>query len=211
MGPYTMRRDNMSAETELEYNLKFFTQFIIHPTRTGAILPSSDKLCDLMTDTADLPNVSTVIELGSGTGVITERIMAKKADNTTFFALEINPAFVEATKRRCPDALVYQSSAENVMKHLELHGESGCDRIISSLPWSTFKGETQQLILDSIYDVLKPGGIFLTYAYVLGIVAPSAWRFKKKLYAKFDKVKTSRTVWSNIPPAFIYICEKASR
>ena len=206
-----MRRDDMSTDTELEYNLKFFTQFIINPARTGAILPSSDKLCELMTDMAGLNDVSTVIELGSGTGVITEKIMRKKAGSTTFFALEINPAFVEATKRKCPDALVYQSSAENVMKHLETHGESGCDRVISSLPWSTFNGETQQLILDSIYDVLKPGGVFLTYAYVLGVVAPAAWRFKKKLYAKFDKVKTSRIVWRNIPPAFIYICEKASR
>ena len=205
-----MRRENFGADTGLEYNLKFFTQFIINPARTAAVLPSSNGLCEYMTDLAGLNDVSTVIELGSGTGVITEKIMRKKAESTTFFALEINPAFVEATKNKCPDAIVYQSSAENVMKHLEMHGESGCDRIISSLPWSTFKGETQQLILDSIYDVLKPGGIFLTYAYVLGVVAPAAWRFKKKLYAKFDKVETSRIVWNNIPPAFIYISKKAS-
>ena len=204
-----MRRDNLSADTGLEYNIKFFTQFIINPGRTGAVLPSGERLCELMTDHAGLMDVSTVIELGSGTGVITEKIMRKKAEDTTFFALEINPAFVQATKNRCPDAIVYQSSAENVMKHLEMHGESGCDRIISSLPWSTFKGETQQLILDSIYEVLNPGGIFLTYAYVLGVVAPSAWRFKKKLYAKFDKIETSRIVWNNIPPAFIYVCKKA--
>ena len=206
-----MRRENFSADTGLEYNLKFFTQFIINPARTGAVLPSSDGLFEYMTDLAGLNDVSTVIELGSGTGVITEKIMRKKAESTTFFALEINPAFVEATKNKCPDAIVYQSSAENVMKHLEMHGESGCDRIISSLPWSTFKGETQQLILDSIYDVLNPGGIFLTYAYVLGVVAPAAWRFKKKLYAKFDRVETSRIVWNNIPPAFIYISKKASK
>ena len=205
-----MRRDDFSADTGLEYNLKFFTQFIINPARTGAVLPSGDKLCEYMTDLAGVNDVSTVIELGSGTGVITEKIMRKKAETTTFFALEINPAFVEATKAKCPDAVVYQSSAENVMKHLEMHGESGCDRIISSLPWSTFNGETQQLILDSIYDVLKPGGIFLTYAYVLAVIAPSAWRFKKKIYAKFDKVETSNIVWNNIPPAFIYICKKAA-
>ena len=133
-----MRRENFGADTGLEYNLKFFTQFIINPARTGAVLPSSDGLCEYMTDLAGLQDVSTVIELGSGTGVITEKIMRKKAESTTFFALEINPAFVEATKNKCPDAIVYQSSAENVMKHLEMHGESGCDRIISSLPWSTF-------------------------------------------------------------------------
>lgn len=199
----------MSVENQLEYNLKFFTQFIIHPSKTGAVLPSNDRLCELMTDIADLKQISTVIELGSGTGVITERIMQKKGPDTKFFAMEINPTFVEATKQRCPDAVVYQSSAENARKHLEFHGESGCDRIISSLPWSTFNGETQELILNAIYETLKPGGKFLTYAYSLGLLFPSAWRLRKLLNTKFDKVTKSSIVWTNIPPAFIYICEKS--
>ena len=58
----------MGVETDLEYNLKFFTQFIIHPTKTGAILPSNEKLCELMTDIADLNDVSTVVELGYAIG-----------------------------------------------------------------------------------------------------------------------------------------------
>jgi phosphatidylethanolamine/phosphatidyl-N-methylethanolamine N-methyltransferase len=204
-----MKRTNIGVETELEYNLKFFTQFIIHPTKTGAILPSNERLCELMTDMADLNDVSTVVELGSGTGVITEKILRKKGPETKFFAMEINPTFVEATKRRCPDATVYQSSAENARFHLELQGESGCDRIISSLPWSTFNNETQELILNSIYETLNPGGKFLTYAYSLGLLFPSAWRLRRLLNGKFDKVVKSSIVWSNIPPAFIYICEKA--
>ncbi|HML94788.1 MAG TPA: methyltransferase domain-containing protein [Thermodesulfobacteriota bacterium] len=204
-----MKRTNMGVETDLEYNLKFFTQFIIHPTKTGAILPSNEKLCELMTDIADLNDVSAVVELGSGTGVITEKILRKKGPETKFFAMEINPTFVEATKRRCPEATVYQSSAENAGYHLELHGESGCDRVISSLPWSTFDYETQELILNSIYETLKPGGKFLTYAYSLGLLFPSAWRLRRLLKSKFDKVVKSSIVWSNIPPAFIYICEKA--
>ena len=194
---------------ELEFNIKFVTQFITHPTKTGAILPSSENLCELITDMAELPKVSTVIEFGPGTGVITEMIMRKKSPDTIFFAMEINEAFVEATKRRCPDAIVYQSSAENASKHLGMHGESGCDLILSSLPWTTFDGETQQKLLDTIYDVLNPGGKFLTYAYVPGFVFPAAWRFRKKLSSKFDKVARSRVIWSNIPPAFVYRCEKA--
>lgn len=204
-----MKRTNTGVETELEYNLKFFTQFIFHPTKTGAILPSNEKLCELMTDMADLGNVSTVVELGSGTGVITEKILNKKGPDTKFFAMEINPAFVEATLRRCPGATVYQSSAENARFYLEVNGESGCDRIVSSLPWSTFNGETQELILNSIYETLNPGGKFLTYAYSLGLLFPSAWRLRRLLRSKFDKVIKSSIVWSNIPPAFIYICEKA--
>ena len=50
-----MRRQNISAENELELNIKFLTQFLIHPTKIGAVAPSNNKLCDLITDLADLP------------------------------------------------------------------------------------------------------------------------------------------------------------
>jgi len=203
-----MRRSNISAENELEFNIKFLTQFLIHPTKIGAIAPSNDKLCDMITDMADLSQISSVIEFGSGTGVITEKIVNKISKDTTFFAMEINETLVEATKKRCPGATVYQSSASNAKKHLEMHGEDGCDRIISSLPWSTFKDNMQDDLMETIIDVLNPGGKFLTYAYVPGLVFPSAIRFKKKLNEKFDKVSRSKIVWTNFPPAFIYYAEK---
>lgn len=204
-----MRRSNINAETELEVNIKFLTQFLIHPTKIGAIAPSNNKLCDMITDMAELPKVSSVVEFGSGTGVITEKIINKISNDTTFFAMEINETLVEATKKRCPNAIVYQSSATNAKKHLEMHGENGCDRIISSLPWSTFSDELQDELLETIMDTLNPGGKFLTYAYVPGLVFPSARRFKKKLNEKFDKVTRSKTVWTNFPPAFVYYAEKS--
>jgi len=203
-----MRRTNISAENELEVNIKFLTQFLIHPTKVGAIAPSNNKLCDMITDMADLPQISSVIEFGSGTGVITEKIINKISKDTTFFAMEINETLVEATKKRCPGTTVYQSSASNAKRHLEIHGEQGCDRIISSLPWSTFSDELQDDLMETIIDILNPGGKFLTYAYIPGLVFPSARRFKNKLYEKFDKVGRSKIVWTNFPPAFIYYAEK---
>jgi len=203
-----MRRTNISAENELGINIKFLTQFLIHPTKIGAIAPSNKKLCDMITDMAELPKVSSVIEFGSGTGVITEKIVNKISKDTTFFAMEINETLVEATKKRCPDATIYQSSASNAKKHLEMHGEQGCDRIISSLPWSAFSDELQDDLMNTIMDVLNPGGKFLTYAYVPGLVFPSARRFRNKLNEKFDKVSKSKIVWTNFPPAFVYYAEK---
>lgn len=203
-----MRRENVRAENELEVNLKFLTQFLIHPTKIGAIAPSNDKLCEMVTDMAELDKVSSVIEFGPGTGVITEKIVRKISQDTTFFAMEINETLIEATKKRCPDATVYLASASNAKKYLELHGEQGCDRIISSLPWSTFSDDLQDDLMETIMDVLNPGGKFLTYAYVPGLVFPSAIRFRKKLHEKFDKVSRSEIVWTNFPPAFIYYAEK---
>ena len=203
-----MRRQNISAENELGVNIKFLTQFLFHPTKIGAVAPSNNKLCDMITDMADLPKISSVIEFGSGTGVITEKIVNKISKDTTFFAMEINETLVEATKTRCPDATVYQSSASNAKKHLDMHGEEGCDCIISSLPWSAFSDELQDDLMETIMDVLNPGGRFLTYAYAPGLVFPSARRFRNKLYKKFDKVSRSKIVWSNFPPAFVYYAEK---
>lgn len=203
-----MRRTNISAENELGINIKFLTQFLIHPTKIGAIAPSNNKLCDMITDMAELRKVSSVIEFGSGTGVITEKILNKISMDTTFFAMEINETFVEATKKRCPDATIYQSSASNAKKYLEMHGEQGCDGIISSLPWSAFSDELQDDLMETILDVLNPGGKFLTYAYVPGLVFPSARRFRNKLNEKFDKVSKSKIVWTNFPPAFVYYAEK---
>jgi len=153
-----MRRQSASAENQLEVNIKFLTQFLIHPTKIGAIAPSNDKLCDLITEMAELPKISSVIEFGPGTGVITEKILNKISKDTTFFAMEINETLVEATKKRCPDATVYLSSAGDAKKYLEIHGEKGCDRIISSLPWSTFNEDLQNDLMETIMDVLNPGG-----------------------------------------------------
>lgn len=203
-----MRRQNVSAENQLEVNIKFLTQFLIHPTKIGAIAPSNDKLCDMITEMAELSKISSVIEFGPGTGVITEKIVKKISEDTTFFAMEINETLVEATKKRCPEATVYLESASNAKKYLEMHGEKGCDRIISSLPWSTFSDDLQDDLMETVMDILHPGGKFLTYAYVPGLVFPSAIRFKNKLNEKFDKVSRSKIVWSNFPPAFVYYAEK---
>lgn len=187
---------------------KYLKQFLASPQKTGAIAPSCEEICDLITDTAQLHKAMTVIEFGSGTGVFTEKILDKISNDTTFFALEINPEFVKATKERCPDAIVYNDSAENARYHLEKHGKNSCDCIISALPWALFGSDLQDRLLQTIFDILKPGGKLLTLAYVHGLPFPTAQRFRSKLYNMFPSVTKTRTVWSNLPPAFIYCAKK---
>ena len=188
--------------------LHFLRQFLSYPIRTGSIVPSCQELSNLIADEAQLDKAYTVIEFGSGTGVFTEKILEKISDDATFFALEINPEFVEATKRRCPNAIVYNDTAENARFHLEKHGRKSCDCIISGLPWTLFGARLQDRILSTAYDVLRPGGKLLTIAYLHGLPFPTAKRFKAKLYSMFPKVVKTRTVWSNMPPAIVYCAKK---
>ncbi|MDR4504571.1 MAG: methyltransferase domain-containing protein [Candidatus Scalindua sp.] len=188
--------------------IHFIKQFVFHPTKTGAIAPSSKSLADLITDAAGLSNASTVIEFGSGTGIFTEKILQKISKEARFFALEINPDFVKATINRCPNVTIYQDSATNVKKYLYNLDIKECDRIICGLPWASFSESLQEELLDVIVDILKPGGRFLTFAYLQGLLLPAGIRFKKILSARFKNITKTKTVWLNFPPAFVYCAEK---
>ena len=188
--------------------MQFLKQFMCNPTRTGAIAPSSAALADLITDRADLGQASVVIEFGPGTGVFTEKILPLLHEQATFFALELNPDFVAATQARCPEALVYHDSATEAPIYLETHGHTHCDCIISGLPWAAFGEELQNDLLDTVNDILRPGGRFLTFAYLQGLVLPSGLRFRKKLQSRFSQVRTTRIVWANLPPALVYCVER---
>lgn len=184
--------------------MRFLKAFVTNPTKTGAIAPSSAGLSELITDTADLADVKAVVEFGPGTGVFTEKILEKKPKHAVFFAVELNEDFVSATRTRCPDALVYHDSATNTPQYLADHGLKQCDCVICGLPWASFNESLQNDLLDTIVDILAPGGRFLTFAYLQGLLLPAGRRFRKKIQSRFEQVNTTRTVWRNVPPAFVY-------
>ncbi len=60
--------------------------------------------------------------------------------------------------------------------------------------------------MDAMFAVLAPGGQFATFAYWQGVALPSGKRFARLLDQRFSSVGRSRTVWKNMPPAFVYRC-----
>ncbi len=190
-------------------HLGFFKQFARSPIRTGAVIPSSSRLARMMLSQADLHRAETVIELGPGTGIVTEIILEKLPREANFMALEINPAFATATRKRCPTADVVNGDAVDARKHLAERGLDGTDVVVSGLPWASFPGALQDQILSAVQDVLRPGGRFTTFAYIQGLLLPQARRFEKRLRDKFPQVRKTPVVWRNLPPAFAYVATKS--
>lgn len=185
--------------------ITFLRLFISQPKYVSALCPSSETLSELITTTANLQSSKMVVEIGSGTGVFTRKIMNKIPEKCSFFALEIDPSFVNITKREIPTATVYNDSAINIDKYLK---GTKCDAIISSIPWASFNRKRQSQLLKKMSDALPLEGQFLTFAYVHGSFLPSGIRFRKMLDSSFTKVKRTKIVWNNIPPAFVYHCIK---
>ena len=62
--------------------------------------------------------------------------------------------------------------------------------------------------LISFMTLLQPGGKFLTFAYLQGLLLPGGMNFRGKIKSYFPKVTTTKPVWLNTPPAFVYYAQK---
>lgn len=189
--------------------LTFMKEVVKENKTTGALGPSSKALADVVTRMAQLPGCKVIVEYGSGDGVFTEAIVKRMDKDAFFIAMEVNAALVEATRKRCPTVTVIHDGAQNVQKYIETAGYSHCDVIISGLPWTRFEDQLQDEILKATYDVLRPGGRFVTFAYAFSPIFPSGHRFfREKLPKKFPQVQKMGPIWKNIPPCHVYIAQK---
>jgi phospholipid N-methyltransferase len=55
---------------------------------------------------------------------------------------------------------------------------------------------------------MRPGARFATFAYSHAAWMPPARKFRELLDSRFSQVETSKVVWRNVPPAFVYRCRK---
>lgn len=195
-----------SSVNHLGEKLTFLKTFLRHPSQVGAIAPSSPALVQTMMDSFVWPEIQSVAEYGPGTGVFTEGILKKLTQGANFFAIEQSPDMVSATLKRCPNVNIHCDSVTNVGKICQDASISQLDAIVSGLPWAAFPESLQDEIMNATTSILRPGGTFATFAYWQGLALPAGRRFSERLQASFSSVQRSKTVWNNLPPAFVYRC-----
>jgi phospholipid N-methyltransferase len=186
--------------------LQFLGAFLREPARVGSLAPSSPALAQAMLCGCDLKSARTVVEFGPGTGAFTRPILERIGRHTAFLALELDDEHVRGLRRRFPALSVYHDSAEQIQKYLAQHRRTKADYIISGLPWANMPVKAQEQILSAMLASLAPDGMFTTFAYVHACWLPRARRFRERLKKHFARVRTSRIVWKNVPPAFVYRC-----
>lgn len=163
----------------------------------GALAPSSKFLVKKMLDPIDFSQHIKILELGSGTGVITKQILENLNSQSELVSMELNDKFYEQLKcLESDNCSMLKANAENVSM---LFQEKSFDYVISGLPLAIFKKSQVSAILNGCTKVLKSQGKFIQFQYSLSS--------KRTLQRHFEKVNTSLAA-INLPPAVVYTCEK---
>ncbi|MEV7075023.1 methyltransferase domain-containing protein [Streptomyces sp. NPDC093990] len=144
-----------------------------------------------------------VVELGAGTGPFTAEIQRRLAGRGRHLAIEIDPVLAQRLQHWHPRAEVIQRDAGELRQLLYARGIYQADVVISGLPWALFPLDTQQQLMADTAEVLSPAGAFTAFTYAHAVPLVAARRFRALLVESFEEVVISRTVWRNMPPAFV--------
>lgn len=187
----------------------FLAAALRNPAKVGAVTPSSAQLATLLA--AVVPRVGTpvVVELGPGTGAVSAAIDARLPSGSRHLAVEVNPAMARYLRRTRPGLEVVEADVTELSTLLAEREVQRVDAIVSGLPWALFDSGTQRSVLRQVAAALRPAaGVFASFGYLHAMPLSSARRFRAVLHETFDDVDVSRTVWRNVPPAFVYVCNR---
>ncbi len=193
-------RDNPSLVTRVAHRAAFFRNWLAHPFSIASIAPTGQSFARLMA--SGLGPGHRVLELGAGTGAITQAILATGVRPDDLWTVELNKDFVRILKSRFPRTHILHADAESLRTELaDLHGSM--DFVISGLPILWFSKAKQARILSDAFQLLRPAGCFHQVTY---------WArppVSRRLLEGLD-LKTSRLGFSalNLPPAFAFCWQR---
>ena len=188
---------------------RFLSAFLRHPIATGAIAPSSFHLAKEMVNWVDWNDVNVCVEFGPGTGAFTPSILESMKAGTRFLAVELNKKFAATMTRKFPHVETICRSVADIEEICDERAVAQIDCIMCGLPWAAFSANLQHRLLKAVLSRMSDSGYFATFAYLQGTILPAGIRFAELLQESFGEVRRSRTVWRNLPPAFVYRCRKS--
>ena len=191
-----LRRFEEKKGVRLDDEVRFIGSWIKKPLAVGPVTPSSKPLARTMAQYVDPDATGPVIELGPGTGPITEALIEHGVAPSRLVLVEFNPAFCQLLRERFPEATVVQGDAYRLNEALAQYTRHGVAAIVSGLPLMTKPLRTRMRLLREALALLAPQAPFVQFTYA--VVPPIP-----KLAGV--KVEASERIWRNMPPARVWV------
>jgi phosphatidylethanolamine/phosphatidyl-N-methylethanolamine N-methyltransferase len=191
-----IRRFEQKNGIRLNDEVRFIRSWIAKPLTMGAVTPSSKVLARAMARYVDPDGEGPVIELGPGTGPVTEALIARGVHPSRLVLVEFNPKFCQLLSQRFPEATVVQADAYRLRESLATLARHHAAAVVSGLPLMTKPLRMRMRLLREALALLQPSAPFVQFTYA--VVPPIP-----KLNGV--RVEASRRIWRNVPPARVWV------
>lgn len=186
-------KDNANPLAE---QFEFLRGLIARPKGVGAIAPSSPALARAIAAEIDPALPGPVLELGPGTGVVTEALIERGIVPSRITAIEYDPDFATCVSTRCPGVKVIRGDAFNLGETLGHINGASYAGVISGLPLLNWPMAARRALIEDAFRRLSPGAPFVQFSYGLTPPVPASDGFA---------VRRAAVIWANIPPARVWV------
>ncbi|PWB82433.1 MAG: phospholipid methyltransferase [Methylocystaceae bacterium] len=184
----------------------FIRSLIENPRIVGAVSPSGPALAKAMASYVDVADDAPIVELGPGTGPVTEALLARGVAPERLLLIEYEPKFCRLLAERFPGVRIIQGDAYGLKKTLEGKIEGKIGAVVSSLPLLNQPESDRLALLDQAFDLLVPAGVFIQFTYGL-LISPMP--LKRHPNGAAYSGKGSAPIWLNLPPARVWRYRRA--
>jgi len=181
----------------LDDEMQFIRSWIEKPLSIGAVMPSSKVLARTMARYVDPASNGPVIELGPGTGPVTEALVEHGVDPKRLILVEFDADFCRLLRTRYPEATVVQGDAYRLRRLLETYVKESASAIVSGLPLVTKPVRTRLRLISDAMALLAPGAPFVQFTYAMVTPIPKA--------LSGITAQASELIWMNVPPARVWV------
>jgi phosphatidylethanolamine/phosphatidyl-N-methylethanolamine N-methyltransferase len=174
---------------------RFLRRAIAHPRKVGAIAPSSPALARVIAAQVDPALPGKILELGPGTGVVTEALIKRGVAPERIVAVEYDSDFAALVEKRCPGVRVVRGDAFDLDTTLGRDAKDFAG-IVSGLPLLNHTPDRRRILIEDALRRLKPGAPYVQFSYGLQPAIPGTSRYS---------VTRAAVIWHNLPPARVWI------
>lgn len=196
------RACDMGIITKIADTSLFLQEWLNSPRCIASVVPSSRRLSQAMARWVPLDRDGYVVELGPGTGAVTQALLDHGVPEARLVAVERTPVLADLLTQRFRAAHIITGDALDLSRLLRRHlrAELPVLAVVSSLPLRHFSDADARLLARQIHDALPKGGCWMQYSYHLGKERPDGT-------AAFHVIH-SDIIWRNIPPAKVTVYQK---
>ena len=185
----------------LDDEVHFIRSWLDKPLATGAVLPSGKFLARTMAGYVDIDIPGPVVELGPGTGAVTEALVNRGVDPARLMLVEFNPVFCRLLRSRYPQATVVQGDAYSLKRLLQNLLRQPAAAVVSGLPLLTKPLRTRLRLINDAFAVLRPDAPFIQFTY--SMTTPPIPKGLSRV-----ETEASERIWMNLPPARVWVYRK---